>query len=187
MNPLKTAPWRAARRHGRVAVGDVRVRPSRPKSTTPRVRPLVARERAYGWTTEQYREACRLLPGFELLPVAMVAAFASHAIYFDAAGPLRAEDRDEIAHAITRRRYPGFGSPDDGLPRDGERRVLVRRLAERALEPFASLEPEVSALLDAGVPAREVRVIVHALLALRFLATLGAAMLLQPPLDADIG
>ncbi len=183
MNPLETAPWHPPQRRGREPAGPARVRSLQAPGATPRVRLVASRERASGWTSEQYREACRLLPGFELLPLSLVAAFASHATYFDAAGPLRADDREEIARAITGRHYPGFGTPRDRLPADDGRRVLVRRLAERALELLASLEPEVAAMLGAGVPAREVRVLVHALLALRFLATLGAAMLLQPPLD----
>jgi len=156
-----------------------------PSPITPLERDHGAGDRApTAWSQAQLRAAYRLLPGFDLLPASLLASLAQYAAYFDDRGPLLAAEREELARAVTGRTARAFGARDGDEPREERaRRRLVRRLATRALEPFAPLEADVAALLDEGLPPRAVARVLHALLAFRFLASLGAAMLLRPPRD----
>jgi hypothetical protein len=170
-------------------------------------RPLPAHGSGLHPSSDAFRNACRMFPGFELVPAAFRATLDPYASYFDAdSGPLSLHERTVIARAVSGRDEHVFGAASDVFPppaiggpdvpeagdepaeaeaHDPALDALIAAFAVKVTRRWLAIGGgDVERLLDAGVSARRIRAIVETAAVFHFLAALSAAMLLRPRLPA---
>ncbi|MEW6268430.1 MAG: hypothetical protein AB1689_03930 [Thermodesulfobacteriota bacterium] len=136
-------------------------------------------------SSPEYREACRLFPGFELLPTALLASFDPYARFFRRDdGPLTLAERETVARAVTGRDEVRLGTPGRLPALDDERERLISAFCVKLVHRWSSVAEEVALMLEAGMSSRIVHSIAETAIVFRYAASLAAAMLCQPPARA---